>query len=308
MLTDGGLRVPFLAAWPGTIPADSVFEHPVSSLDVAATANAMAGLPNDSKLDGVNLMPFLTGQNQNAPHDTLFWRWRSQAAILEFPWKLIQLGDHDQFLFDVTKPDGELATNNRLAAHPEVASHLEAKLRAWSASLKPPGSPESNNDQDNRFFAAHVTKKEPMTTNRQQTDSDADPVQGWVCRNGSLSVKEGSLIVTPAPDGKGKPFLARTGLDLVGPVTLTLHSRSKSGGKASVSWRTAGQVDFTEEQAAVFEWPSGSEWTQSTVELPVKGKLIHLRLTPPRATTELQIRSIELRGRDDKKLTWTFQQ
>jgi len=57
MLTDGGVRVPFVAAWPGRIPAGQVVEHPVSSLDVAATAVALAGQPHDAKLDGVNLMP-----------------------------------------------------------------------------------------------------------------------------------------------------------------------------------------------------------------------------------------------------------
>ena len=41
MLTDGGVRVPFVAAWPGSIPAGQVYEHPVSSLDVAATAVAL---------------------------------------------------------------------------------------------------------------------------------------------------------------------------------------------------------------------------------------------------------------------------
>jgi arylsulfatase A-like enzyme len=51
MLTDGGVRVPFVAAWPGKIPAGGVFEQPVVNLDVAATANAIAGLPNDSRLD-----------------------------------------------------------------------------------------------------------------------------------------------------------------------------------------------------------------------------------------------------------------
>lgn len=85
MLTDGGIRTPFVAAWPGTIPAGQTYEHPVINLDVVATANALAGLPHIEKLDGVNLMPFLKGENKTAPHDFLYWRSRSQAAVLEFP-------------------------------------------------------------------------------------------------------------------------------------------------------------------------------------------------------------------------------
>ena len=141
MLTDGGIRTPFLAAWPGTLPAGTVYEHPVISLDVAATAIALAGLPHDNKLDGVNLMPFLTGENEAAPHDALFWRWRTQAAVLEFPWKLIRLGPDERFLFNVTQPDGESATNNLLAKLPDVVARLESKLKTWSDSLHPPGLP-----------------------------------------------------------------------------------------------------------------------------------------------------------------------
>ncbi len=159
MLTDGGTRTPFVAAWPGTIPAGQTYEHPVINLDVAATANALAGLPNNEKLDGVNLMPFLKGENKTAPHDFLYWRWRSQSAVLEFPWKLIVLGDHEKYLFNVTKPDGELAVNNLFAQNPEIVARLEAKLKTWSATLQPAGEPEPKNLEDDKFFAAHVTKR-----------------------------------------------------------------------------------------------------------------------------------------------------
>lgn len=158
MLADGGIRTPFVAAWPGTVPAGQTYEHPVIALDVAATANALAGLPPDERLDGVNLLPFLTGEARGAPHEALYWRWRSQAAVLESPWKLIHLGDHERYLFDVTHPAGELAANNRLGEHPEIAARLEAKLQAWSATLQPPGPAEPNHEQDNAFYAAHVTK------------------------------------------------------------------------------------------------------------------------------------------------------
>ena len=160
MLTDGGIRVPFLAAWPAKIPAGQIFEHPVSSLDVAATANALAGLPPDGELDGVNLIPFVTGAEKSAPHDTLYWRWRSQAAVLEFPWKLIHLGNREKFLFDVTTPEGELAGKNQIARHPDIAARLEKKLNEWSSSLQPPGPPQPRNNEDDRFFDAHVLREQ----------------------------------------------------------------------------------------------------------------------------------------------------
>ena len=170
MLTDGGVRVPFVAAWPGQLPAGRVYEHPVSTLDVGATAVALAGLPHDADLDGVNLLPYLTGQNTAAPHESLYWRWRSQAAVLEFPWKLIQLGAEGRYLFNVTKPDGE--RTNLLAAHPGIAARLEQKLETWCATLKPPGPADRRNAEDQKFFDAHVNPKTASATPATQPRPD----------------------------------------------------------------------------------------------------------------------------------------
>lgn len=73
---EGGIHVPFVVQWPGVIPAHVVYDPPVSSLDIVATAAAVTGsqLPNDRVYDGVNLIPYLTG-SQVAPTRTLFWRW-----------------------------------------------------------------------------------------------------------------------------------------------------------------------------------------------------------------------------------------
>lgn len=225
MLTDGGTRTPFVAVWPGTILAGQTFEHPVINLDVAATANAVAGLPHDKRLDGVNLLPFLKGENKAAPHDDLFWRWRSQAAVLEFPWKLIVLGDHEKFLFDVTKPDGELAVNNQLAEHPDIAARLEGKLKTWSATLKPPGAPAAENSQDDNFFATHVTKAGEQPPKRGGKGGALPTVpeeavantQGWEARNGTLQVKDGALVITRDANAQAAPFLTLNRLDLSGP-------------------------------------------------------------------------------------------
>ena len=312
MLTDGGLRVPFLAAWPGKVPAGQVFEHPVSSLDVAATVVALAGQPQDAKLDGVNLMPFVTGENKAAPHDALFWRWRSQAAVLEFPWKLIHLGTNETYLFNVTQPDGE--TKNLLAQNPAVAARLDAKLRTWAVTLQPPGPPERSNEQDKVFFAAHVDKTiEQATKRRAAAKPDAksaapavDNLHGWVCRNGTLALKGGALLITPEAGAKAAPFLARAGLDLPGPVTATLRVRAKQGGASSIAWRTSEQKDCTAENTATFTWPTGADWQEVKVELPAKGHLIHLRISPARAGAAFEMQSIELSGRDSKPQVWNF--
>ena len=70
---EGGIRVPFLLAWPRTLPAGGEFHHPVSALDIVPTAVAVAGLEPSPGLDGVNLMPHLTGQRLEPPRETLYW-------------------------------------------------------------------------------------------------------------------------------------------------------------------------------------------------------------------------------------------
>ena len=96
MLSEGGIHTPFVVSFPGTIPGGQQYPHPVSALDVAATATAIAKIetqPGD--LDGVNLIPFLSGDNQAAPHEALMWRWIAQSAIREGDWKLLRGGGRD---------------------------------------------------------------------------------------------------------------------------------------------------------------------------------------------------------------------
>jgi uncharacterized sulfatase len=136
MLTEGGIRTPFLVHWKGTIPGGQVYTYPVISLDVAATANALAGLPKDPALDGVNLMPYLTGKNPGAPHDVLFWRWVGQFAIRKGDWKYLTVSDR-QYLFNLaTDPEEK---HNLLSQHPELVQTLRPQLERWTQTLIPSG-------------------------------------------------------------------------------------------------------------------------------------------------------------------------
>ncbi|HNT88139.1 MAG TPA: sulfatase-like hydrolase/transferase, partial [Candidatus Hydrogenedentes bacterium] len=81
-LQEGGIRVPFFLRWPERLPAGRTCDLPVISLDILPTCLAAAGgaLPSDAPLDGVNLLPYLAG-NEGAPHDYLFWRYHDGAAV-----------------------------------------------------------------------------------------------------------------------------------------------------------------------------------------------------------------------------------
>lgn len=144
MLAEGGIRVPYILKWKGTLPEDQVDPRAVISLDVTGTSLAVAGLPADPNVDGVNLMPYLTGKDSASPHDALYWRWRSQAAIRDERWKLLKVGPDRRYLFDMTVPLDELERENLIEQHPEIAEALEAKLTSWAAELSPPGLPTAS--------------------------------------------------------------------------------------------------------------------------------------------------------------------
>ena len=89
---EGGLRVPFLAQWKGKLPAKSIYRHPVISLDIFATAATLSNAPIDNRkiYDGVNLLPFLSGEDESRPHERLFWRTGARTAIRVGDWKLLR--------------------------------------------------------------------------------------------------------------------------------------------------------------------------------------------------------------------------
>lgn len=315
MLSEGGIRVPFLAAWPGKIPAGQVFEHPVISLDIAATAAKVAGasVPSGAAeaaatLDGVTLLPHLTGEDKTAPHDALYWRWVDQAAIQQFPHKLILPGgDAKPLLFDITDPENETHTRDLSADHPEIVARLRGKLDSWLATLKPPGPPEPlAPHRAENFVEAGIL---PGTA-APAAQSPAEPegsIEGWICRNGTIAIQDGALVITPAPDlaKNARPFLSRTGLDLVGPVTVKLRARAAKGGPSTITWRTK-TASFAPEQSVTFDWPSGSEWQDLTLELPEEGRLIHLRVTPAKTAEGIEIESITLRPQRGAGEQWNF--
>lgn len=90
---EGGLRVPFMMQWEGVLPSGSVYHHPVSALDIMPTVAAVTGTKAPKDLDGVNLLPYLTGRNNEPPHDQFFWRQGARTALRKDDWKLVRMSD-----------------------------------------------------------------------------------------------------------------------------------------------------------------------------------------------------------------------
>src|SRR5262249_1321964 len=92
-LTEGGVREPFIARWPGHIKAGSASEHISGFQDFLPTAAELAGAKVGAPCDGLSYVPTLLGKTADqAEHPYLFWNFNEQGgkrSVLKWPWKLI---------------------------------------------------------------------------------------------------------------------------------------------------------------------------------------------------------------------------
>jgi arylsulfatase A-like enzyme len=294
MLAEGGIHVPFVVSWPGTIPAGQTYPHPVSALDVAATAAAIAGIEvKPGELDGVNLLPHLKGEKTAAPHEALYWRWVAQSAIREGDWKLLRGGDRE-YLFNLSADLGE--KRNLAAKHPEIATRLRGKLTAWANQLDPPGLALAPMAKAWTAYFDHYLDGKTLPRGDGGEPDGEKAVTGWQARNGSVTEKDGILRLTPASGAKdGSAFLTRTGLKLAGPVTARITLRGSAAGAAAVAWRTKEENDFLPAHRAGFTVTASDGWQTHEVPLPASGTIVHLRLHFPGGRVEL--REVEFESR-----------
>jgi arylsulfatase A-like enzyme len=134
-LLEGGIRIPFMAQWKGRIPAGTTYEKPVISMDIYATAASIAGRPvADRRTDGVDLVPYLTGQDKSTPHDALYWRSRNHRAVRVGDWKILKApkkGKQDG-LWQLYNLAEDISESNDLATdHPKKVQELEAAGSAF---------------------------------------------------------------------------------------------------------------------------------------------------------------------------------
>jgi arylsulfatase A-like enzyme len=136
---EGGIHVPFVARWPARIPAGTVYPHAVSSIDILPTAVAAAGgaVPDDRPIDGVDLVPHLSGAASGPPHDALFWRDGSYQVVIAGGWKLqVSQLPARVWLFHL---DADPTERVELSAQrPEKVAELRALLDAHNAQMAEP--------------------------------------------------------------------------------------------------------------------------------------------------------------------------
>ncbi len=160
---EGGIRVPFIIRWKGHLAEGKTDARPVIQLDVLPTALAAAGveLPQ-AKLDGVNLLPHLTGKVVASPHEMLYWRFGGMMAIRKGDWKLVKTRDGPHVDID-PETLGDLSTaelynlaedigerTNVALQNPQKVKELVDAWRRWNKELakplwQPPRGPGTGN-------------------------------------------------------------------------------------------------------------------------------------------------------------------
>lgn len=152
-LYEGGIRVPFLARWPGRVKPGVVNDHPIAFWDFLPSVCDLAALPAPRHLDGISFLPTLTGQPGQRHHDYLYWEFHERKfaqAIRHGDWKAIRPDQGRPIeLYNLKEDAGE--TRNLAAAMPDLVAKLEKLLAAarspspfWPEAAKPVSKGESD--------------------------------------------------------------------------------------------------------------------------------------------------------------------
>jgi arylsulfatase A-like enzyme len=142
---EGGIRVPMIFKFPGHLKEGTDYNAPVISLDLTSTVLALGGADAGKPpvLEGVNLMPFLSGNGKGPPHNRFFWRAGANYAVHDGDWKLWVVerpeGGFATFLFNLKADPAEI--RNLAAQRPDMVQRLKELYEAWSRSNVPPGYP-----------------------------------------------------------------------------------------------------------------------------------------------------------------------
>ena len=154
---EGGIRVPLLVRWPGVAKPGMTYHQPTLTFDLSATALAAANA-DMSATDGIDLRPFLTGEQTGRPHDVLYWRSRTMNnnyAVRRGDWKFVHSTSHRfdpsghdkthgpdpasrmtaarEMLFNLADDPHE--DRDLAATHPEKLAELRALFETWSAAV-----------------------------------------------------------------------------------------------------------------------------------------------------------------------------
>ena len=291
MLSEGGMRVPFVVQWKGKIQPGKVYDEPVIALDAAATICELAGCTETDSLDGKNLLPYLSGQKSGLPHAELYWRWTSQAAIRAGKWKLLR-GAGREYLFDLENDVEE--KHSVLSQNRDIADSLRERLRNWSGELEPPGlQTRAPGVAEKGYFDFYLDglpappPREKFIPQGKSKRKDAR-IQGWVARGALSTQSENALLIAPTEKPKTKPFIATANLKLEGKFVVAVRSKHSEDGQIKIAWRTSKQKDFDAKQFVAIDCRRSDEFKTHEIKVNNQATAVHVRVILPGGKSQIE--------------------
>lgn len=134
-LWEGGIRVPCIVAWPGTLPQGQVRQQPVMSIDLLPTIAEWCKVPLlGLEVDGRSLQPVIDSPRSESPHRFLAWTWQNWSAVRSGPWKFVRDNENNDHLYNLATDPGE--SRNLIRSEPHTARRLVALRDSWLSELR----------------------------------------------------------------------------------------------------------------------------------------------------------------------------
>jgi arylsulfatase A-like enzyme len=133
---EGGIRVPFIARWPGKLPAGAVRDTPAITMDILPTLLDAAQIKPAAaqEIHGVSILPLLRGESFARP-GMLHWETRQNSAVLAGEWKLVHRSYEKPRLYRLAEDPGE--SRDLASQHPEKVAELLAAHERWATRHYP---------------------------------------------------------------------------------------------------------------------------------------------------------------------------
>jgi arylsulfatase A-like enzyme len=291
-LYEGGTRVPLIWRWPAKIKGGGVNDSVVAHIDVYPTVMELVGkaMPNGQQADGQSYAKLLKGEGE-FQRDAFFNYFphggvgRGGVTVRAGNFKLIRwitptVEDPLRFeLYDLEKDLGE--ANNLAASMPDKVGELDAMIER---------------------FLQETGALYPIANPAYLGSAKAAPraARSWLAKGCSAVERDGKLVITAAGP---RPFLGIAGLNLTGPVTLSMQANQSGVGR--VQWRTAAQEAFPSE-GQIMEFAMPMAGTVGEVIIPVSGALSGLRFYLPTQAEPLALDWIELKPAKGASSRWDF--
>ena len=136
---EGGIRVPFTMQWPNKIKPGTIYDKPIIALDIFATVASAAKAEKYiiNEIDGVNLIPYLSGNKSGSPHEYLYWKNPDKDidVIRDDRYKYLRI-KNDEYIFDLKNDISE--ESNIIDLSKPIYDRLKSQFKLWEKDMIDP--------------------------------------------------------------------------------------------------------------------------------------------------------------------------